>query len=390
MSASPEPEPQQGRKTPSWSKFCKAHTAEYRMRWSADKMAIIAFLKRNEAHLQCLDLGNNNLGDKAATHIAEALERNKTVTEVRLHSNNIGDEGSTHLSEIFTKNRTITLLDLRDNLVCPTGAHHLSAALTKISCRLKTLNLHNNRLEDEGAWRLAQALDHNKTLTCLDLGRNNLVTETVTQPRTDTALPSPFATRPEAISTASRGGSSDRPAMRLIRRLAEALEKNSSLLDLSLYRNFIGATAGRHLAEALGSKYAAASAVSTSGAMQGRGGCQYVGNKTLMTLNLYGNDLGDRGAEALAMALRVNATLTHVHLGGNEITCKGCVKIGQALDWNNRLQRLYLTSNRIRCRGAKRLAVSLMRNKSLKVVFVDWNKIGVEGMAALQGIVGFN
>jgi hypothetical protein len=34
--------------------------------------------------------------------------------------------------------------------------------------------------------------------------------------------------------------------------------------------------------------------------------------------------------------------------------------------------------------------VSLTRNKSLKVVFVDWNKIGVEGMAALQGIVGFN
>ncbi|KJE97840.1 interleukin-1 receptor-associated kinase 4 [Capsaspora owczarzaki ATCC 30864] len=147
-----------------------------------------------------------------------------------------------------------------------------------------TLYLSRNRIGDEEAKAIAEALKVNTTLTHLFLGGNQI---------------------------------GDAGA----RAIAEALKVNKTVTLLSLSENQIGDVGAQAIAEVLKV------------------------NTMLKDLNLNKNQIGDVGAHAIAEALKVNKTLTYLDLHQNLIGDAGARANAQALKVNKTLKTLNLSQN---------------------------------------------
>ncbi|TNN77993.1 Nucleotide-binding oligomerization domain-containing protein 1 [Liparis tanakae] len=91
---------------------------------------------------------------------------------------------------------------------------------------------------------------------------------------------------------------------------------------------------------------------------------------------MWGNSIGDDGAEAFAEALRHHPRLTNISLSANGITSKGGTHLAEALKENSILRIFWLINNQFTVAGIKRLATALTHNTALKeiwqpFVFID-------------------
>lgn len=158
-------------------------------RIGAEGASRLATTLKCNATLKCLNLWAAKIGDSGATSIATALQCNSTLTSLNLRANNIhtgapfvkgrltslnlafnklGDVSQ--LAAALEKNSTLTSLDLQHCRI--KDVSFIAVALVKNSS-LKTLNLAFNRINNAGAAKLADALVTN--LTCaLDLTRNHI------------------------------------------------------------------------------------------------------------------------------------------------------------------------------------------------------------------------
>ena len=84
-------------------------------------------------------------------------------------------------------------------------------------------------------------------------------------------------------------------------------------------------------------------------------------------IRLYGNQIGDKGATAIAEALKVNGALTVLGLENNKIGPSGATAIAEALKVNGALTELSLGGNRIGDQGATAIADALNFNGALKL-----------------------
>ena len=109
-----------------------------------------------------------------------ALETNRSLTYLNLASLSISCS-ATALAEALHLKRTLTLLDLINNQTSDTEVIQLAKTLLDKNNTLAYLNLHDNNIgaEEEASssiscsfTALAEALQLNRTLTHLDLSRN--------------------------------------------------------------------------------------------------------------------------------------------------------------------------------------------------------------------------
>ena len=115
-----------------------------------------------------LDLTNNNLGPLGCKQIQPLLAiSDKKCNDAKLrglnrHGNRIEDEGVRHLTEAIThSNCKLNSLNLSRNSINDEGVKHLAKALTHSNCKLSSLNLSSNYdISDEGVKHLAEALTH--------------------------------------------------------------------------------------------------------------------------------------------------------------------------------------------------------------------------------------
>lgn len=102
------------------------------------------------------------------------------------------------------------------------------------------------------------------------------------------------------------------------------------------------------------------------------------------SLDLSHEQIGDGGAQVLAIALKGNTTLLEMYLSSNEIGVAGAQALANALEYNVNLQRLDLSYNYyLGNAGAKALAKLLDNNAALKILDLHQTGIGVEGAQAL-------
>ena len=106
---------------------------------------------------------------------AELLQRirdnDPTLTSVNLFSfaNKIGDEEVQEIAAALQHNTTLTSINLFGNKIGIAGAQAFAAALQH-NTTLTSVNLAcNHRIGDEGAQAIATALQHNRTLTSINL-----------------------------------------------------------------------------------------------------------------------------------------------------------------------------------------------------------------------------
>ena len=230
-------------------------------------------------------LYDENLDDKQIALLANALQKNHSLTYLKLRENQVGDAGASALAKALQNNHSLTKLDLSSNQVGDAGASALAKALQK-NHSLTDLNLGRNKVGDAGASALAKALQNNHSLTYIDLGENQV---------------------------GDAGASA----------LANALQTNHSLKKLNLGWNQMGAAGASALATALQN------------------------NHSLSYLSLWENKVSDAGASALAKALQNNHSLTFLNLNSNQVGDAGASALANALQKNHSLTEIGLWENKM-------------------------------------------
>ncbi|XP_036909818.1 NACHT, LRR and PYD domains-containing protein 13 [Sturnira hondurensis] len=187
-----------------------------------------------------LCLGFNPLRDDGVRWLCASLSQPDCALErLVLCFCQLGAPSCRHLTDALLQNKSLTHLNLRKNQLGDEGVRFLCEALRQPDCTLQSLDLSECSFTVEGCRELADALEHNQNLKVLDIGRNCV--------RDD-------------------GG----------RRLCEALKRSScALRTLGLEKCSLTSACCQPLSSVLGS--------STS----------------LVNLNLLGNDLGTEGVHTL-------------------------------------------------------------------------------------------
>ena len=151
--------------------------------------------------------------------------------------------------------------------------------------------------------------------------------------------------------------------------LSKALSVNSSLTNLDLSENSIGASGAASLSQAL-----AVNSCLTNLKLNLNGICHpgaaflsqaLAVNSSLTNLDLSENGIGDPGAASLSQALAVNSSLTNLKLNLNSICHPGAAFLSQALAVNSCLTNLDLSKNSLGDPGAASLSQALAVNSSL-------------------------
>ncbi|BFZ07050.1 hypothetical protein BsWGS_10089 [Bradybaena similaris] len=127
----------------------------------------------------------------------------------------------------------------------------------------------------------------------------------------------------------------------------------------------------------------------------GSDGCLHVAkmihiNSGLRRLDLSGNELDDKCAEALSLALESNRNLRELNLSHNNFTEVGAQFIGMSIGANENLDVLNLSWNHLREHGGIELAKGLKENIRLKVCNLSWNGLATQAGLALADALSLN
>lgn len=140
-----------------------------------------------------LYIGYDEMGFKGAKALASMLEKNKSLTFLAIEQIHIIPEQFLIIAPALGRNTTLTRLALHFNHIRNQGAAIIASVLEKNTSSLKHLDIRHNWIDARGMAALAQALEHNTTLECLDLEDN-------------TCLPQPTRLRIEALLERNRQG----------------------------------------------------------------------------------------------------------------------------------------------------------------------------------------
>jgi len=122
-------------------------------------------------------------------------------------------------------------------------------------------------------------------------------------------------------------------------------------------------------------------------------------NESVKRVNLQGNCIGDPGAASLAKALRGHVNFETLLIGRNEIGDKGIEAIALALNSHENthenthegLRELDMYGNAIGYVGAEQLAEALRSNRSLKKLYLYNNRnIGIYGAQSFSAAIQAN
>ena len=291
--------------------------------------------------LEHVDLRLCSIRPVGAHHLAQALRVNTSVKTLKLSFNSLCDEGAKALAEMLggngaessgTVNTTLEHVDLSWCCIGPVGAQHLAQALC-VNTSVKSLNLWNNNLLDEGAKALAEMLGGN--------GAESSGTVNTTLEHVD-------------LSDCDIGPVG-------AQHLAQALCVNTSVKTLKLSDNPLGDEGAKTLAEMLGGNGA-----ESSGTV----------NTTLEHVDLSMCSIGPVGAQHLAQALCVNTSVKKLNLRRNPLRDEGAKELAEMLGGNGAdsgtvnttLEHVDLRWCSIGPVGAQHLAQALCLNTSVKTL----------------------
>ena len=321
---------------------------------SADAILIGSDLKLM-AVLTTLRLDDTKIGAVGAKAIAEALKVNAVLKHCNLLKNNLDIESATMLAKIGTEKGILFSGMTRDQTEADFSNQGLQSADAiligsdlKLMAVLTTLDLSVNRIGDEGAKAIAEALKVIAVLTSVDLRVNSI-------------------------------GDDGAKA------IAEALKVNAVLKNLSVAynSNIVGVAAQQLAAAALGSlSLEVLSGVPIKELREGK----------LTELNLISKGLGPTEGIVLAELIKFSAVVTTLVLGsflfGNNIGDEGAKAIAEALKVNEVVTKLWLNNNKIGDDGAKAIAEALKVNAVLNKLYLQYNSnMGDAGEKALRDAV---
>lgn len=138
--------------------------------------SLSTFLQAKSCCLKRLDLDQTNVDCAGAGALSAGLSRNMSLKCLCLSGNSIDDEGIDALVSCLPKCSKLEELHLSENGgISPLGLKSLSNAF-RAGSNLKHLRLRDNAIDDKGLKALIEGMANCRSLTKLDLSRNNAVT----------------------------------------------------------------------------------------------------------------------------------------------------------------------------------------------------------------------
>ncbi|XP_077838122.1 NACHT, LRR and PYD domains-containing protein 13 isoform X3 [Macaca mulatta] len=142
---------------------------------SAASCQDLALFLTSIQHITRLCLGFNQLQDDGIKLLCAALTHPKCALErLELWFCQLGAPSCRYLSDALLQNRSLAHLNLSKNRLGDEGVKFLCEALGRPDCNLQSLNLSGCSFTREGCRELANALKHNHNVKILDLGQNDL------------------------------------------------------------------------------------------------------------------------------------------------------------------------------------------------------------------------
>jgi Ran GTPase-activating protein (RanGAP) involved in mRNA processing and transport/predicted Ser/Thr protein kinase len=292
--------------------------------------------------------------------ILERLRQNDiTLIKLDLSNNKLDSAGVKNLAEALQHNTTLKCLNLAG---CQIGSQFGTTAMKDLAAVLQyatlmTLNLCYNNIGPAGAKNIALALPHNKTLKKFNLSNNHI----------------------------GNKGAKD---------LADALQYNRTLTQLDLNLNDItdlkitdvisdALQRNRQIAQQPPQKQeeAAKIVIPLDTEILKR---LHQNDLTLTKLHLGGNNIGDVEIKILAEALQHNTTVTMLNLYNNNIGNLGVKYLSDILTTHTTLRQLHLDGNNIGTPGAKDLSLALQKNTVLTELYLTMNDIGLIGVKEIS------
>ena len=286
-------------------------------------------------------------------------DRHCTISNGESRSSNTGCTISNRDSRSSNTGCTITSLDFSYNNLDVNARHTIAEALFA-NTTLKDLVLRNIELEKSEGYEIIDALRNNKTITSLDIGKNN---EDVSE---NYYTDDDYEEYEEVFTNIEK----------YLIAIANMIKENSTIVKLNLEKNCLGDFGIYEIADAL--RYGTQEIVNAL--------CM---NTTITTLNLDNNYIGKYGIHELANALRVNTTITNLNLSRNYLreygtqSEIGIIAIANALCKNNTITELNLEHNKIGLNGALELSKALCVNKTIKILNLEHNKLRERGACAI-------
>jgi hypothetical protein len=283
---------------------------------SPEDAAALGATLRRYTPLRALSLAGCRLGDAPTGFLVGALRGHPTLEALNLSACSIGPGGTTAVAAALQHDALpLRALRLSDNGVFAEGARALGIALRR-NRSLASLTLASCGLGVAGGRSIAAALRHNRALRVLDLNGNRLTDEGA-------------AAIAEALAAGAAAGARAAAAARALALAAaaaaadaaEAAERGAALLPLAppagaalttlrLRHNGVGDVGCAALAAVL----------------------RLQPSPPLVELDLRLNAARGSGAEALAAALSGNATCTRILLSGNALEPDVAMKLHAAGD----------------------------------------------------------
>mmetsp|Transcript_30946 Transcript_30946/g.46673 ORF Transcript_30946/g.46673 Transcript_30946/m.46673 type:complete len:310 (+) Transcript_30946:26-955(+) len=121
-------------------------------------------LKSEKCTLKTLHLYENKLTEEHARELANVLRQNTSIETVILNECEIDCAAAKALAVGLEGNETLRTMNLWDNHIQDEGGRALAEALKKENSALQTLNLWGNQIGDEGAKEFADLLRVNHSL----------------------------------------------------------------------------------------------------------------------------------------------------------------------------------------------------------------------------------
>ncbi|XP_005876070.1 PREDICTED: NACHT, LRR and PYD domains-containing protein 13 [Myotis brandtii] len=196
----------------------------------AEEVASVLSSTQRTTHL-CLAF--NQLQDKGLQWLCASLSLpGCALRRLVLCSCELGAPSGRHLADALLQNQGLTHLSLRRNRLGDEGVRSLSEALSHKDCSLQNLDLSECAFEAEGCWVLAEALGRNSGLKVLDVGGNRI--QDAGGKRLCAALKQPSCT----LNTLGLESCSLTSAC--CKDLSSALSVRKSLVNLNLLGNDLG------------------------------------------------------------------------------------------------------------------------------------------------------
>jgi Ran GTPase-activating protein (RanGAP) involved in mRNA processing and transport len=321
------------------------------------------------------DEGESVIGDLGVQHVALALQANTGLTDVDLAGCAAGVKSAEPLAVAIGKNKTLKSLCLAENRDFGAGLRALVSLGGEEGCALEMFSLANCNVDLENLRLLVNAIRSAPSLTELDLHGNDFSSS-----GTEIILGCiVFQSHLKNLNLSYC-------SLEVVSNIAISL-RNSSLTELNLDNNAFSDNGAKELAAALKTN-TALETLSLTECDIGKYGCSagasaladaLAVNRTLRSLDLYGNPLGEVGAKLLASALPYNRSLRQLVVSQSGCGDDGAIAFADALLHGSSVIELQIVSCGITNTGAIALAEGAAFNTRLRQLHLSCNMIGKRG-----------